>query len=124
MGKRELQQEDRRRKIFSRKTSQKEATTSRGGCYIKRNFSLESREPLPDWQVLLDLGYESHGGVGASVHGGQDGDDHKEPGGGAGRVDPRLHTVLVVSQRHTEALLIPVSLLATSFGFQAVSLNG
>lgn len=84
----------------------------------------ESRELIPDWQVLLDLGYEPHGGVGASVHGGQDGDDHKEPGGGAGRVDPRLHTVLVVPQTHTETLFIPVFLFATSFEFEAVSLNG
>lgn len=57
---------------------------------------------LPDGQVLLDLGYEAHGGVGAGVHGGQDGDDHEEPGGGAGRIHPCDHAVLLTTEETAE----------------------
>lgn len=52
------------------------------------------RDMLPDWQVLLYLGYESHGGVRASVHSSQDCYDHKKPGGRASRIYPCYHTVL------------------------------
>ncbi len=51
---------------------------------------------LPDWQVLLYLSYESHGGVGASVHGSQDGYDHKKPGGWTSGINSCYHTVLLM----------------------------
>ena len=53
--------------------------------------------------MFLDLGDESHGGVRACVHGGQDGDDHKEPGGGASGIHTRYHTVLLERDREREA---------------------
>ena len=64
---------------------------------------------VPGRQVLLYLGDEAHRGVRACVHGGQDGDDHKQPGGRAGGVHARDHTVLSGGQDRGSALSSPRS---------------
>lgn len=63
----------------------------------------------PDWQVLLYLGYESHGGVRAGVHGGQDGYDHEEPGGRTRGIHPRHHAVLWTRDLKSIPVLIPIT---------------
>ncbi len=52
------------------------------------------RPVLPDRQMLLDFSDEAHGRVRARVHGGQDGDDNKQPRGRAGGIHTSDHIVL------------------------------
>lgn len=53
--------------------------------------------------MLLYLGDESHAGIRAHVHGGQDRYDDKEPGGGAGRVHSLDQTVLLRQKKKQSA---------------------
>lgn len=75
------------------------------GFIINFYYFMESWDALPDRKVFLYLSYESHGGVGASVHSSQDCYDDKKPGGRASRIHPCYHIVLLMwGKRHVFSL--------------------
>lgn len=63
---------------------------------MNTNQLIKLEKVLPDGKVLLYLGYQSHGGVRASMHRSQDCYYHKKPGRRTGGIYPCFHTVLLM----------------------------